>query len=205
MPPDELKKLRDVGVQEDKIISLLNKAKQEIEEDVQRYTLDRKGIGLRPNIGGGKLHCVLLGKAGQGKSSLGNLLLGKYAFIEHGRAGQGTKDMQYGSSDLIEVIDTPGLADMDDKDLGLDLSKVWLKYIILINSFSYLEAGHPLQAKYIVHCNIDNIFIVYITLRAHTLVSISFIIIQSDRIHNDFKHLYKSVLKRCTCCSDIAS
>ena len=73
-----------------------------------------------------ELRCVLLGKAGQGKSSLGNLLTGKNAFEVGDGAQSETKEIKLSYSDVdnIRVIDTPGFAALDKTDVSLEISKV---------------------------------------------------------------------------------
>ena len=62
---------------------------------------------------------LLMGQTGSGKSSFGNFLLGRRAFVTSNKCNScTTKTVKETSSNdkLIDVIDTPGLSDSEGRD-----------------------------------------------------------------------------------------
>ena len=128
MTAAEISSLIEYGISEDKFRAALIKKRTAIEATVSRYTLDNGQFHRNKGHINSQLRCVLFGNIGEGKSSLGNLLLGATVFKVSNSAATGTKTIEYASSHKhnIKVIDTPGFADPTDIDMKLETSKVIL-------------------------------------------------------------------------------
>ena len=97
---------------------------------------------------------------GQGKSSLGNLLLGDNKFRVYDTVKSGTQESKYARSQgsNIEVFDTQGFRDSDAREVDLEMSKVYgvtslcSLLLLLANEKQYLRA--LIRTKYVNYLQI---------------------------------------------------
>ena len=125
-PADEIRSQIKYGLDKNGLEKFLNEKKEKIEKEVTSYTLDERPIHLDLANNDPELRCVLLGRVGEGKSSLGNLLVGEGRFKVYRGAASGTRTIDHAASDEynIRVIDTPGLVDAEEEDVDTESAKV---------------------------------------------------------------------------------
>ena len=126
VPSKDLESFLEMGMTGAQLKLYLDKEKGKIQTKFKRYCLESGPTEPRVNQRSPELRCLILGKVGTGKSSLGNLLTGKEKFSVYRTATSGTQTIQYVSSEEfnVKVIDTPGLGSSDGKDHDLEIAKV---------------------------------------------------------------------------------
>ena len=104
----------------------LNEAKADIENLVGRFTLTRHNRELKTDSQYSERRCLVVGKVGMGKSSFGNLLIGRDEFKVYHTVQSGTQKSKYAFSKeyKIHVFDTQGFKDSEGTEVDLEMSKV---------------------------------------------------------------------------------